>query len=215
MTDIHVPEHLRILGSECTRLHVLIEQSLDAAAPAMCPLAGPFPKVAQRVALTLERQVRDATRIFNGPLATLAGSPEGDTNAAYRVGSRLEQVLEDMLDVFRAVRDMDVADLDVYPRILLMDAVRELIEQIGEVLERLGEMVDDPEAFAAAGDADATATASLHMRIDCPPALEELAEVLRNREPSSDDDGGAFWRKAGLFALGAWLGASLFDDRCD
>lgn len=215
MIDIHVPEHLRILGSECTRLHALVEQSLDADAPTLRPLAGPFPRVAQRVARTLERQVRDTTRIFNGPLAALAGNPEGDPDAAYRVGDRLEQILEDMLDTLRAVRDMDVTNLDMWLRHLLAEAVREVIACIGDILEHLGKMVDAPETFADDDDTDATATTHLHMRIDCPPALEELADLLRNREPSSDDDGSAFWRGVGLFALGAWLGGSLFDNHCD
>ncbi|HEX7339864.1 MAG TPA: hypothetical protein VF271_08025 [Rhodanobacteraceae bacterium] len=212
MTAIHVPEHLRILGSECARLHALIKQSMAADVPAIHPLSGSFPIAARGVARRLKWQARGVVRIFNSSLAAQAGSSRGNTKAVYRLSRRLERVLEDMLDSFHAVRNMDVDASNVWPRQLLMQALREVIEHIGDTLKQLGNMIDYPQAFATPDASTGSAIIRLQMTIDCPPALKKLYEMLQTPSPLSSAPTTPSGTKCALLALGAWLGVNLFGD---
>lgn len=210
-----VPDHLRVLGTEARLLHRQVLAGLDAR-----PLPEPTPDGSLLdLAPTLLRRMSDELErlqgLLNGPFNDAAAGDRVD--AVYRVMGRAGQLLDQLLTILHEARSIAEEPSESYPKVLLCDAMADILAQIGTFFDHVADAIDDPGAYVDAGDIGpgGTVVLPLSLVLDVPPELHELEGHWRRIASTA---GAAAPRRGGIdllaLSLAILLGSSLFG-RCD
>lgn len=215
MNTIEVPDHVRVLGEEAERLRDLLDEALASDAPAhhQPPFIN-FATAAEGMAQRLTHILGGIDKLFNGPIAEHAqrDADQCDRATVYRTMGRLEQLLLELVDAWRAARDLEVSAEEFCPRSMFVDGLQDLIEQLSLALGLLSEVITCPEIHVDHRENGmAYATANIQIR---PPlqfkALTRWWMYKSNLHKYYRNNHREFWNSMGLLALGRLLCGRMF-----